>query len=124
MDTKFEPSQNFKYFWIKDFQQYDSYKVYDELRLGAKLDLRREPSHPIYPEAVAIYFGETKLGYIPKEYCSEIYKLLHFGYDDFYDAFISSDCSKTSIDSFCWVTVRLKDKRIIMAGRMGGFKNE
>ena len=111
METKYEPSQKFKWFWIKDFQEYDSYKVYNELRLGTKLDLRPEPSHPYYPEAVAIYFGETKLGYIPKEYSSEIYKLLYFGHDDFYEALISSDCSKTSIEFFCFVTVRLKDNR-------------
>ena len=48
------------------FQFYKGASVWNALRLGTRLELRREPSNPHDRKAVAVLFQGNKLGYIPR----------------------------------------------------------
>ena len=57
-----------------------------ELKVGTKLELERELNNPFDPQAVAIYYGDTKLGYIPASSNEEIGKFLELGHTDLFEA--------------------------------------
>ena len=51
-----------------------------------KLKLVREADNQFDPYAVAVYFGEFKLGFVPRNNNREISKYLDMGMDDIYEA--------------------------------------
>ncbi len=62
----------------------------EELKIGSKLDLERETNNPHDPNAVAIYYGDTKLGYIPAAHNEDIAKFLDLGHNDLFEARVQS----------------------------------
>lgn len=61
----YEPSRVLLSFHIAGFQYADGALVLGDLKVGDKLTLCAERDNPHDPEAVAIYYGNTKLGYVP-----------------------------------------------------------
>lgn len=51
-----------------------------------KLNLVREADNQFAPYSVAVYFGEFKLGFVPRNNNREISKYLDMGMDDIYEA--------------------------------------
>jgi hypothetical protein len=51
---------------VAGFQYHQGEAVWPQLQPGAPLRLHREPTNPHDPNAIAIYWGEHKLGYIPR----------------------------------------------------------
>lgn len=69
-------------FYIACFTNYDGCDVFDQLKIGTKLQfVAEENSHD--DEAVAIYFEKTKLGYITKSQNFWISKILRTCYNIF-----------------------------------------
>lgn len=58
----YEPSRVLLSFHIAGFQYADGALVLGDLKAGDKLTLCTERDNPHDPEAVAIYYGKTKLG--------------------------------------------------------------
>ena len=84
----YTPSRHFINFCIAGFTFWEGLEVFNDLKVGSKLELRLEPENPYDPEAVMVFFGETKLGYIPRAKNSQVYQLLFFGHDIF-EVFVS-----------------------------------
>ena len=76
----YEPSRLLSAFYIAGFQFWDGACALDELRPGMTLSLVPEPDNPHDPEAVAIYFGQTKLGFVPADENGLIALMLHYGH--------------------------------------------
>ena len=72
----YERSRNLLDCHIAGFTYYEGLDVIGELKLGTPVTLKSEPDNPYDPGAVAIYYGETKLGYIPKYKNSYVSNLL------------------------------------------------
>ncbi|MDR3245998.1 MAG: HIRAN domain-containing protein, partial [Prevotellaceae bacterium] len=68
--------RHFANFHIAGFTYYDGVDVFYELRIGTKLILKAEPTNQFDAYAVAIYYNDTKLGYVPREKNKEISKFL------------------------------------------------
>lgn len=81
----YEPSRVLSSFHIAGFQYADGALVLGELRAGELLDLRPEPDNPHDPEAVAIYRGDVKLGYVPASETAQLSVLLHYGHGDAFE---------------------------------------
>ena len=77
-------------FHIAGFSHWEGCLVLEELKVGAKLDLEREPNNPHDHKAVALYYGDTKLGYIPSAHNEDIAKFLDLGHDELFDARVQS----------------------------------
>jgi hypothetical protein len=75
--------RHFSHFNISGFTYYEGPTAFCELKIGSELSLVLEPDNKYDPKAVAIYFGESKLGFVPRNCNSEISKLLEMGYDIF-----------------------------------------
>ncbi|NPA46945.1 MAG: hiran domain protein [Chlorobi bacterium] len=50
---------------LRGLAYYDYQKVKTQLHPGDKLILKREPENPYDADAIAVYFGKHKLGYLP-----------------------------------------------------------
>ena len=111
MFSEYEPSRSYIDFHIAGFGHHDGLVVYDELKIGTEVDLRPEPDNPYDPEAVAIYYAETKLGYVPRGKNSELYMLQYYGHSDLFEARINMFDSNAHPERQFRVTVKVTDRR-------------
>ena len=111
MKSIFEPSRSFTDFHIAGFGHHDGPTVFSDLKIGTKVDLRYEPDNPYDPTAVAIYYGDTKIGYVPMGENSELYMLLYYGHDDLFEAFINMADGAAHPEKQFRVTARITDRR-------------
>ena len=59
--------------------------MFRHLKIGTKLELVREVDNQFDPYAVAIYYEDYKLGYIPRGSNHDISKYLDMGLEDIYE---------------------------------------
>ena len=111
MKSLFEPTRSLESFHIAGFSHHEGFKVFSELKVGTKVELRHEPDNPYDPEAVAIYYGETKIGYVPREHNSEFFTYLYFGHEDLFEAFICMVNDDAHPERQLRVVVTISDKR-------------
>ena len=82
--------------------------VINELKPGAKLKLERDTHNPFDPHAVAIYYEDTKLGYIPKTQNEDISIFLDMGHSDLFDARVQSVCQDNHPESQVRIAIFIK----------------
>jgi hypothetical protein len=111
MESVYEPSRSLMNFHIAGFGHHEGLSVISELKLGTKVDLRPEPRNPYDPQAVAIYFGDVKIGYIPRGKIDEVFLLLYFGHDDVFESYISMVDADVHPERQFRVTVKIADRR-------------
>ena len=77
-------------FNIAGFTFWDGYLAFDKLRAGVELQLVREEDNRYDPQAVAIYFEDIKLGYIPRDNNEMVSKFFDLGYTDIFELRVQS----------------------------------
>ena len=82
----YEPSRVLLSFHIAGFQYADGALVLGDLKAGDKLTLCAERDNPHDPEAVAIYYGNTKLGYVPGNEVGPLSLMMYYGHEDVFEA--------------------------------------
>lgn len=75
-------------FHVAGFGYWEGFEVYDKIKVGAKLNFARETVNPHDPNAVAIYYDDYKLGYVPKCCNSDICKFIDMGWDKLFETVI------------------------------------
>ena len=58
--------RHFSDFHIAGFTYYDGVDVFEKLKIGKELLLKAEPENRYDPEAVAIYYQDKKIGFVPR----------------------------------------------------------
>jgi len=96
---------------IAGFTYYDGLDVINELQLGTPVSLKSEPENPYDPNAVSIYYGNTKLGYVPKSYNRILSDILYFGHSDTVNARISQSNLEAHAEHQFRISVKIKDNR-------------
>lgn len=69
-------------FNVAGMRYWDGALVLDELKVGANLTMIVEENNPHDPDAVAIYWKDTKIGYVPRDLNWLPALLLRFGHRD------------------------------------------
>ena len=72
-------------FHIAGFGYWDGCEAFEHLKIGTKLDLVRETDNPFDPYAVALYYEDYKLGFIPRGSNHDISKYLDMGLKDIFE---------------------------------------
>jgi hypothetical protein len=103
--------RHFANFHIAGFTYYDGVDVFYELKIGTELKLKAEPENQFDAYAVAIYYKETKLGYIPRGENKEISKFLNCGYTDIFEVKICRITSETHTEQQICVQVKIRIKK-------------
>ena len=111
MKSIYEPSRSLIDFHIAGFGHHDGLTVFDELNIGTKVELRHEPDNPYDPNAVAIYYCDTKIGYVPAGKNSELFTFLYFGHDDLLEAYINMFDGSVHPERQFRVAVKIVDRR-------------
>ena len=71
--------EHLAHFDIAGFTYYDGSLAFRDLRIGTKVKLKLDSENKYDPRAIAIYFGEYKLGYVPRSENRIFYKLFSVG---------------------------------------------
>lgn len=80
---KMNKREHLSHFSISGFTYYDGVLVFNQLDIGSELRLEAEPENKYDPRAVAIYYKDHKLGFVPRSENRIIYKLLDVGFTRF-----------------------------------------
>lgn len=78
-----ETRKHFMHCHIAGFSYHEGPTVFNELTIGTELSLTAESDNKFDPHAVAVYYGNTKLGYLPANKNEVIHLLLEMGYNIF-----------------------------------------
>lgn len=108
---QYEPSRYFDDFHLAGFTYYDGIDVIQELKIGQKVSLVREGDNPYDPNAVAIYYQDTKLGYVPADHNSLLSKFLFFGHGEIFEAKIQRLDLEAHPEQQIRIIVRMADLR-------------
>lgn len=78
-------NRHFGNFEIAGFTYWEGCRAFGQMRIGTALRLVREDDNKFDPYAVAIYFKNFKLGFIPRSKNEAISQLLDLGYANIFD---------------------------------------
>jgi hypothetical protein len=68
-----------------------------------------EPENRYDPNAIALYFGETKIGFVPREHNHLIAKLIRLGYKDIFQFTINRVVADAHPEKQIFIIVRFKE---------------
>lgn len=100
----------FSHFHIAGFTYYDGIDVYRKLKVGVELRAVPEPENRYDPCAVALYLGDKKLGFIPRECNGDISKFLNLGYTELFEFRINRVVPEAQTEKQIGVLVRINAK--------------
>lgn len=107
----YEPSRSIDTFNIAGFQLWDGALAISDLKVGQELELKAEPDNPYDANAVAIWAGKYKLGFVPKERNEMLSLMLHFGHVDVYECRVEQVAPERSPWHQVYVGLFIKDAR-------------
>ncbi|MCL1969149.1 MAG: HIRAN domain-containing protein [Bacteroidetes bacterium] len=102
--------RHFSTFHIAGFTYYNGVDLFENLKIGTQLSLKAEPENAFDPNAVAIYYQEEKLGFVPRDENPLLRKFLNLGYTDLFEIKISQVSPETHPEKQIRVVVRIKEK--------------
>lgn len=103
-------SKFYRTFNVAGFSYYDGLDVVNEMQVGSKLRIEAEPNNPYDPNAVVIFFEDTKIGYVPRGENKEISKFLQLGHTDLFQVFINRKNLEEHPEEQIGVVVKITDK--------------
>lgn len=95
---------------VAGFSYWDGAEAFEHLKVGTKLTLVREPDNRFDPYAVALYFEEYKLGFVPRDMNHELSKYLDMGYEDIYDVRVNRLSSDAHPEEQVGFIIRIKNR--------------
>ncbi|MBQ9439721.1 MAG: HIRAN domain-containing protein [Paludibacteraceae bacterium] len=88
--TPVEKKRHFKRFHIAGFAYYEGCDVFQQLKIGTRLRLVRDAANRFDPNAIAIYFGDAKLGFVPASEAAELAIFFDMGYGSMFECAIQT----------------------------------
>ena len=87
---------------------WDGCEAFGELKNGTELKLVREPENKYDPEAVAIYYKDFKLGFVPSSENEKISRFLDMGYTDLFEVRVARLCEDAHPEKQVFVNIYIK----------------
>ena len=110
MEKRTEQRKHFLDCNIAGFTYWDGCIAFEELKIGTKLELVREEDNKYDPEAVALYYNDQKLGYIPGNLNESISKFIDMGHQDIFEVVICRVDEKAHPEHQVHVNIYIKRK--------------
>lgn len=95
---------------IAGFGYWDGCEAFSSLKIGTKLELEREEDNKFDPFAVAIYYKDQKLGFIPREMNENISKMLDMGWGEIFEVIVNRVTPDARPEGQIEVAIRIKRK--------------
>lgn len=103
------PAEHLANFFIAGLTYYEAPICFSELKIGTKLRLVPEPENKYDPRAIAIYYKNHKLGFIPRTENRIFYKFLKMGYNKAFRVVIQQIRPNTHPEEQIRVVIHLKE---------------
>lgn len=107
----YEMSREFLSCHVAGFSHWYGMEVADKLRPGKRLRLVAEPDNPYDPQAVAVWCGKTKIGFVPATKNATLSQLLYFGYKGLFEVRVQSVDWTVHPERQVRIVIYLKDGR-------------
>ena len=107
----FEPSRRILDSNVAGFSHWDGFLVFDRLKPGSKLKLKAEFDNPFDPDAVAVWFKGTKIGFVPRKDNFMVAQLIRFGHGDVLEARVTSVNPLAHPEQQVQMTIMVRDAR-------------
>lgn len=107
----YEPSRNLFTFHIAGFQHHDGALVLSQIKAGDALELVPEPDNPHDPDAVAVKFRGTMLGYVPADSVGPLSVMFHYGHADVFECIVIQVAPENDPWKQVRASVRVTDAR-------------
>lgn len=101
--------KHYAHFNLAGFTYYDGVEVFEELKIGISLKMTAEPDNQFDPYAVALYYQEKKLGYVPREENKHISQFLNLGHTELFEVRINRISPETYPEKQIGVVVRIRE---------------
>lgn len=96
-------------FNIAGFTFWDGCEAFAELKVGTPLHLVREEENKFDPYAVAIYYEDTKLGFIPRGDNQLVAQFMDLCYNNIFEMRVQRICPDAHPEKQVCVILRLKE---------------
>ena len=96
---------------LAGFAYWDGVEAFDELKVGTPLTLVVEPDNSFDPHAVAVYYKDHKIGYIPSTRSSWLAPYLQYGHTDLFEVFVNRISVEKSPEGQIGIVVKIQDAR-------------
>lgn len=73
---------------VAAFSHYEGCTVFNELHIGSQLCLIREDENAYDHDAVAIFYGNTHIGYVPGSKNEQLASMLDLGHGDLFEVYV------------------------------------
>ena len=107
----YEMSRGFLSCHVAGFGHWYGLVVAEKLRPGKRLKLKSEPDNPYDPNAISVWCGKTKIGFVPRAKNAELAKMLYFGHGDAFEAYVQSVDWSLHPERQVRMAIFIKDKR-------------
>ena len=108
MEKKTEQRKHFLHCNIAGFTYWDGCMALGQLEIGSPLEMIRDVDNKHDPDAVALYFKDYKLGYIPAHANETISQLLDMGYGNIFEVYVKRICKEAHPESQVHINVYIK----------------
>jgi hypothetical protein len=99
----------YSHFHLAGFTYYDGVDVFDSLKIGVTLEAKAEPDNRYDPNAVALYLGDVKLGFVPRMCNADISKFLRLGYENLFEFKINRVSQEENPEKQIGIIVRINE---------------
>ena len=95
---------------IAGFKYWDGIEVFNHLKIGTPLHLVREEDNKYDAEAIAVYWKDAKLGFIPSSMNTDLSKFLDMGYSDIFNVRINRVTPEKEPNSQIGIVIKILKK--------------
>ena len=85
--------------------------VFNQLKVGTELRLVREDENPYDKNAVAVFYEDTHIGYIPHSENAELAKFLDLGYADIFETYVQAIDPAADLEHQVEVIIYIKRRK-------------
>jgi len=95
---------------LAGFSHWNGIFLFSKLQIGTELRIQAEPENRYDSDAVAVFFEDKKIGYIPRRENSEIAKFCRQGYADIFDVRINRISPAENPENLIGIAVYIRDR--------------
>ena len=108
MEKKTEQRKHFLHCNIAGFTYWDGCLAMSQLEVGTKLEMVRDEDNKHDPDAVALYFKDYKLGYIPASHNEIISQLIDMGHGGLFEVYVNRVSKDAHPESQVHINIYIK----------------
>ena len=105
-----DESRLFLRFYVRGFAYYDGLAAMGKMHEGDELDMFYEPKNAYDHNAISLYAGNLKLGYVPRESNYDLALFTRLGHGDLFECKVLAVRPENAASSMLEVAIYVKER--------------